>query len=187
MAGHKSCSLWGLAFSLPGRADPTSLQAGQTTVEFVLAYAGVLLPLTFGLVFISQLLWVWHSVADFTRAGAGYAATHCWQSSAGNVVDFMRSNVPLMPDRDQFQSGPAQITVTYFSKDPDTGSLSAFTCDGDCSVNCIPDTVTVGITGYEYRNFVTAIGLPPVTLPNFQTMVPMESAGCDPEQGVCLP
>src|SRR5712692_6203075 len=80
--------------------------AGQSTVEFALAYAGVLLPLTFGLIFISQLLWVWHSVADFTRVGAGYAATHCWQSSAGNVIDFMRSNAPLMPDRDQFQNGP---------------------------------------------------------------------------------
>src|SRR5215471_15100557 len=106
MAGH---SPWG---GPPGpRGSSWTRQRGQTTIEFVLAYAGVLLPLTFGLIFISQLLWVWHSVADFTRSGAAYAATHCWQSSAGNVVDFMRSNVPLMPDRNQFQSGPAQITV----------------------------------------------------------------------------
>src|SRR5215470_14965232 len=92
--------------------------AGQTTIEFVLAYAGVLFPLTCGLIYISQLLWVWHSVVDFTRQGAGYASTHCWQSSAGNVIDFMRSNVPLMPDRDQFQTGLAEIMVNYYSKDP---------------------------------------------------------------------
>jgi TadE-like protein len=162
-------------------------RAGQTTIEFALAYLGVLLPLTLGLVYISQLLWIWHSVADFTRQGAGYAATHCWQSSAGNVIGFMRSNVPPMPDRDQFQSGPAQITVSYFSKDPDTGQLTSFQCDSDCSSNCVPDVVTVGVTGYEYRPFVTALGLLAVALPNFQTSVPMESAGCDPDAGACLP
>src|SRR5271170_1811913 len=87
---------------------PRCRQAGQTTVEFALVYAGVLVPLTFGLIYISQLLWVWHSVVDFTRQGAAYAATHCWESSAANVIGFMRSNVPLMVDRDQFQNGPAQ-------------------------------------------------------------------------------
>jgi hypothetical protein len=162
-------------------------QRGQATIEFALAYAGVLLPLTFGLVFIAQLLWVWHSVVDFTRQGAGYAATHCWESSGGNVINFMQTNAPMMPDRDQFQNGPAQITVTYYSTDPNTGLLAPFACQGDCSNTCIPDTVQVGITGYQYNTFVSALGLPPVTLPNFETTVPMESAGCDPEQGVCLP
>src|SRR5713101_8743319 len=121
MAGHKIVGRtpWSAADALVGmlgardrrvQGDPRGpggpphhSSAGQTTVEFALAYAGVLLPLTFGLIFISQLLWVWHSIADFTRQGAGYAATHCWQGSAGNVIDFMRSNVPLMPSRDQFE------------------------------------------------------------------------------------
>lgn len=162
-------------------------QAGQATVEFALAYAGVIIPTTFALIFTSQLLWIWHSVADFTRQGAGYAVTHCWQGSGENVIGFMRSNVPAMVDRNQFQSGPAQLTVTYFSKDPDTGQLNPFQCDGDCSSACIPDTVTVSVSGYEFRNFVTSLGLPAVVIPNFQMSLPMESAGCDPEQGTCLP
>jgi len=162
-------------------------QRGQSSVEFVLAYASVLLPLILAIVFTSQLLWVWHSANEFTRIGAGYATTHCWQSSAENVVGFMRANVPPMIGQEQFQNGPVQINVTYSARDPETGQLTPFQCDGECSVNCIPDTVTVSVTGFEYRTFVTAIGLPPVTLPDFRTSLPMESAGCDPEQGVCLP
>jgi hypothetical protein len=160
---------------------------GQTTVEFALAFAGAVLPVTFAVIFTSQLLWVWHSVNDFTRQGASYATTHCWESSAGNVVDFMRSNIPPMVGRDQFLSGPVQINVTYYSRDPDSGQLTPFACDGDCSTNCIPDTVRVSVTGFEYRTFVTFLGLPPVPIPDFQTSLPMESAGCDPEQGTCLP
>lgn len=161
--------------------------AGQATLEFVLACGGVLLPATFALIFTAQLLWIWHSVNDFTRQGANYASTHCWESSAANVTGFMRANVPLMINQDQFQNGPAVISITYFSADPTTGELAPFQCSSDCSTSCIPDTVTVSVTGYQFLTFVTAIGLPPVPLPNFQTSQPMESAGCDPEQGVCLP
>ena len=38
-----------------------------------------------------------------------------------------------------------------------------------------------------YQRARPYLGLPPVTLPNFRTSLPMESAGCDPEQGVCNP
>lgn len=162
-------------------------EAGQSTVEFALSYVGVLLPLTFGIIYISQLLWVWHSVNEFTRQGAAYAATHCWESSAGNVVEFMRNHVPPMITQNQFQSGQVQFNVIYQARDTDTGQLSAFQCDSDCSTSCIPDTVTVSVRDYQFSNFVTYLGLPPVTLPDFQTSLPMESAGCDPEQGVCQP
>jgi len=162
-------------------------QSGQSTVEFALAYAGVLFPLMFALIFTSQLLWIWHSVNDFTRAGAGYAATHCWQASAGNVVGFMRTNVPAMIDQNQFTGGPAVISVSYFNNDPTTSELVPFSCDSDCSITCIPDTVTVSVTGYTYRTFLNSLGLPGVTIPDFQTSMPIESAGCDPEQGVCQP
>jgi hypothetical protein len=168
-------------------ARPATLQAGQATVEFVLAYAAVLLPLTFAIIFTSELLWVWHTVNDFTRKGAGYASTHCWMNSASNVLDFMHSNVPLVINRDQFQNGPVEIHVSYFGKDPDTGQLVPFACDTECSTTCIPDTVTVSLTNYQFSTFFTSIGLPPVVIPDFRTSVPMESAGCDPEQGVCLP
>ena len=164
-----------------------SANSGQTTVEFALTYLGVVLPLTFGLAFISQLLWVWHSVNEFTRQGASYASTHCWEGSASNVLDFMHANVPAMVDQNQFRDGPVEINVTYFAKDPTSGSLTPFQCDSDCSISCVPDTVTVSVLGYTYRTFIPNLGLPPVPLPDFRTSAPMESAGCDPEQGVCLP
>ena len=170
---------WGRRFRLPRR--------GQALVEFALAWGSVILPLTFAIIFTSELLWIWHSVADFTRDGARYAATHCWQADGSNVVNYMKANIPLMPDQAQFQNGPAEIVVTYFSRDPDTGDLLPFSCGGDCSTACIPDVVTVAITGYQFSSFVTTLGIPPINIPDFHTSVPVESAGCDPEQGVCLP
>jgi hypothetical protein len=164
-----------------------SRNSGSATLEFALAYAGLMLPATFALIFTAQLLWVWHSVNEYTRQGASYASTHCWQSSAGNVLDFMHRNIPAMIDQGQFINGPVTISVNYFARDPASGAFSAFTCDGDCSSGCIPDAVTVSVTGYEYRTFVTSLGLPAVTIPDFQTSLPMEGAGCDPEQNICIP
>ncbi len=42
----------------------------QASIEFALLYSAVILPLTFMVVFVSEMLWVWHSVVDFTRDGA---------------------------------------------------------------------------------------------------------------------
>ncbi len=157
---------------------------GQLTVEFALLFAGVLVPTTFGTIFAAQILWTWHSINDFTRQGAGYAATHCWQAAGSNVTSFMLADVPLMPGNTQFQNGPVQIQVSYFAEDPTSGTLTPFTCDGDCTTGCIPDVVTVSVTGYQ----VTLLpGIPPIMLPNFQATMPMGSCGCDPEAGVCLP
>jgi len=162
-------------------------RSGQSTIEFALLYAGVILPLTFAVVFASEMFWVWHSVVDFTRDGARYAASHCWQSGADNVLGYMRTHVPRMIDMDQFQSGSAEISVEYFSRDPDSGTLVEFTCDGDCSAACVPDAVSVRINNYQFQRFVSFLRLPPVTMPDFRTSMPIESAGCDPEQGTCLP
>ena len=162
-------------------------RAGQTTVEFALASAAILLPLTFALIFTAQLLWIWHSINEFTRQGASYAATHCWQSSAGNVVVFMRSNVPPMINQNEFQSNQVQIAVSYFGRDPTSGQLAPFQCDSECSTSCIPDAVTVSVSGFSYSPFGSARSLPAIPIPNFETSLPIESAGCDPEQGVCLP
>jgi hypothetical protein len=159
-------------------------QSGSITMEFAMIFGGILAPATFAFIFTAQLLWVYHSVNDFTRQGAGYAATHCWESSAGNVISWMQANTPLMPNQSQFQNGPVQIAVSYFAEDPGSGTLTAFNCDGDCSTGCIPDVVTVSVTGFQYQPFFM---LPPVTMPNFQATVPIESCGCDPEQGVCIP
>ena len=35
---------------------------GQSTLEFALLYGGVLLPLTFGIVYTAEMYWVWHSM-----------------------------------------------------------------------------------------------------------------------------
>src|SRR5439155_13268912 len=108
------------------------MRRGQAALEFALLYSAVILPLTFMGVFVAEMLWTWHSVADLTRRGAQFAATSCWTAdgSAGNVLAFMQTNVPPMIDMDQFQNGAAGIQVQYFTQNPD-GTLTAF--DGN---NC---------------------------------------------------
>jgi hypothetical protein len=161
---------------------------GQATVEYALTFSALIMPMTAMIIFTAQLLWVWHSIVDYTRDGARYAVTHCWQGSGGNVVSYMRTHVPAMIDFDQFQQGGADIQVQYYTRNVETGALDEFSCSGgECSTECIPDTVTVRIQGYEFRRFLSFLGLPPVPLPDFHTSLPMESAGCDPEQGSCLP
>lgn len=162
---------------------------GAVTVEYVIAYSLLLLPVTFAIIFTAQLLWVWQSVVDFTRAGARYATTHCWQADGDNVRQFMQQNVPLMFDREQFQGGPAEFQIEYTARNAETGQLEEFTCEqGDCSANCVPDMVKVSIINYEFRPFITSyLGLPPVTLPDFHTSLPMESAGCQPDLEECFP
>lgn len=164
-----------------------SRRAGQAAIEFPLLYLGIVLPLSFGIIFASEMWWVWHSMVEFTREGARYASTHCWQSDAANVTGYMQAHVPLTIDMDQFRSGPAILNVQYFQRDPASGVLNAFSCDGDCSTTCVPDVVTVSISSYEFRHFVSFLRLPPVIMPEFLTSLPMESNGCDPEQAVCNP
>jgi hypothetical protein len=157
------------------------------TVEYAIAYLTILLPLTFAVIYTAELLWIWNSAADFTRESARYAATHCWQPGGENVLNYMRNNAPAMVDQQQITNGTAELSVTYYAKDPDTGELIEFACDSSCSPQCVPETVTVAIRNYEFRYFLSYLGLPPVAMPDFQTTMPIESAGCDPEQGTCLP
>ena len=163
-------------------------ERGQSTVEFAVTFAAITMPMTAMIIFTAQLLWVWHSVVDFTREGARYAITHCWQGGGENVRNYMQTHVPAMVDQDQFMSGGATIEVLYMRRNADTGQLEEFTCDGaECSTECVPDVVTVRVTGYEFRRVLTFLGIPPVPLPDFRTSVPMESAGCDPDGSQCLP
>ena len=169
------------------RARRPGSRSGQGSLEFALLYGGVVLPLTFMVVFVAEMLWVWHSVADFTRDGARYAATHCWQADTSNVLTYMQSHVPFMVDMDQFIDGSAGILVSYYTKDPTSGDLSDFTCDGaECTVDCTPDAVSVSITNYQFTRFSGFFKLPPVIIPDFRTTAPIGSGGCD-EGGNCLP
>lgn len=163
-------------------------QGGQAAAEYAIVSAGVLLPVTMMLVFTAQLLWVWQSAVEWTREGARYAATHCYQSGGDNVRNWMRTHVPVNLDQQEFSAGTAEIQLNYYTRNAETGALEEFACSGgDCSTECVPDAVTVRITGYSYRTFLNYLGLPPVQMPNFMTSLPIESAGCDPEAGTCLP
>ena len=173
---------------LRGRPTRWGNSCGQSMVEWAIIYSAVIMPLTFAVIFTSELLWVWHSVSELTREGARYAATHCWDGSGDNVVSYMRTHVPLVIDMQQFQTGEAEITVEYFRRDPDTGTVEEFACDqGECSTLCVPDVVRVGVSNYSFRRFLDMLGLAGVPLPDFRTTVPVESAGCDPEQATCVP
>lgn len=163
-------------------------QGGQAAAEYAIVSAGVLLPVTMMLVFTAQLLWVWQSAVEWTREGARYAATHCYQGGGDNVRNWMRTHVPVNLDQQEFSAGTAEIQLNYYTRNAETGTLEEFACSGgDCSTECVPDAVTVRITGYSYRTFLNYLGLPPVQMPNFMTSLPIESAGCDPEAGTCLP
>ena len=169
---------------MPAKVNP---KKGQALLEFALVYISVLVPLTFGIVFVSEMLWVWHSVVELNRDVARYAATHCYQGDTQNVITYMQTHVPRMVDQEQFKQGQATLQVKYFGRDPDSGQLTPFSCDGDCSVDCIPDAVTVSITDYQFKHFLDYLKLQPITMPPFSTSLPMECAGCDPQQGSCLP
>jgi len=160
---------------------------GAAIIEYAVVYAGLLLPVTMMIFFTAELLWVWNSVVDYTREGARYATTHCWQAGGTNVVSYMRANTPIMVDRDQFRDGQADIEVAYFSRNADSGLLEEFSCDGsECSRQCVPEAVRVRVSNYQFRAFLSYLGLPPVSVPNFQTMLPMESAGCSADSEECV-
>jgi hypothetical protein len=156
-------------------------------MEFALLYAAAVLPLTFMLVYVSQMLWIWHSVVDFNRAIAQFASTHCWQTdnSGSNVLAWATAHVPPMIDRAQFQNNAAGITVAYFSQAAD-GSQTPFdgaACGGSV---CMPDVVSISVTGYQFNRFSGFFRLGNVTMPPFTTVVPMESGGYQDASGACV-
>lgn len=159
---------------------------GQATLEYVVLVGGLVIPFTFGLIAIAQLLWVYHTAVEFTRMGARYATTHCWQADASNVREYMRNNVPPVLDAGMLVNGPAELDITYLRRNAEGGPDDVFSCDGECSTACIPDKVNVRIRNYEFRRFVNYLGLPPIKMPEFGATMPMESAGCDPD-GTCVP
>jgi hypothetical protein len=166
------------------RVYPPKRRKGQAALEFAFLYGGVILPLTFGILYVAEMYWVWHSMVEFTRDGARYAATHCFQTDTQNVVTYMQTHVPVNIDQTQFQvGGSAQIAVNYLQLDPNTGILGPVACDGACSTDCVPDAVTVSVTNYEFRRFVGFLNLPPVVLPSFPTSMPVGSNGCNGDNG----
>jgi hypothetical protein len=147
-----------------------------------------IIPLTFGLIAFSELAWTYHALATLTRQGARYAATHCWQDDSGsNVVTWMQSNAPPFPDRPMLVSGAIQLQVSYWMHDPVTHRSEPFTCGGGCSPDCVPDSVTVSIVGYQFNHFFPLLGLGSLEVPPFATTVEIQGAGGNPETGISSP
>ena len=87
-------------------------------IEFAVLYSAVMLPLTFMTIFVAQALWLWHGMTEFTRDGARYAATHCYQGDGANVITYMQTHVPPVIDQAQFQTGGSAIVqVQYLERD----------------------------------------------------------------------
>ena len=161
---------------------------GQSTVEMALALAAAIIPITFALIAFTEIAWTYHALATVTRQGARYAATHCWQDEGGsNVINWMQANAPAFPDRPLLVSGGVQIQVNYWMHDPDTHQSIPFTCGGGCSPDCVPDSVTVSIIGYQFNHFFPLLGLQPLQVPPFSTTVAVESGGGNPETAVSSP
>jgi Flp pilus assembly protein TadG len=157
-------------------------------VETALALILVLLPLTFGLLAFSELAWTYHALATLTRQAARYAATHCWADDSGsNVVSWIQSNAPAFPDRPLLASGAIQVQVSYWTHDAAAHRSIPFSCGSGCSAQCVPDSVTVNISGYQFNHFFPLLGLPPLQVPPFSTTVSIESAGGNPETAVSSP
>ena len=175
-------------FPLPTPHSPLptpSTCIGQATVEMALVLIAGLVPLTLGLLAVAELTWTYHALTTLTRQGARYAATHCWQDDAGsNVVSWMQANAPPFIDRAQLQSGEVQIQVNYWSHDLTTRESAPFSCAGSCTSECVPDSVTVSISGYQFGHLLPALGLSPLEIPPFATTVEIESAGGDPDTGL---
>jgi len=162
---------------------------GQATVEMALVLLFGILPLTFGLIAFLEAAWTYHGLVALTRLGARYAATHCFQDSSGqNVVswltDLNNPSLPLFPDRQKVATGGIQITVQYWTHDPDLGSIPV-SCNASCNAECVPDSVTVSVATsdpntYGFNRLLTGLLLPAIQPPSFSTTVPMES-GVDPD------
>ena len=153
-----------------------------------LVLAAGLIPLTLGLLAFAEIAWTYHALVTLTRQGARYAATHCWQDEAGsNVVNWMQANAPPFIDRPQLVSGEVQIQVSYWTHDLTARQSVPFSCGGACTSECVPDSVTVGISGYQFRHLLGVLGLPALEVPSFATTVEVESMGGNPETAVSSP
>src|ERR1051326_5874590 len=90
----------------------------------------------------------------------------------------MKATSPIFPDRSQLLSGAITIQVNYWTHNLDADESDSFECDGTVACGaCVPDSVTVSITGYQFNHFFQTLGLAPLQMPSFSTTVEVESAG----------
>ena len=139
------------------RSAPKSRQSGATAVEFALV---LLIFLTFLLAItdFSRMLFTWNAATEATRAGARYAVVCDDTSNQAQVLAKMQALLP-------------QINNINLDWTP-AGCTSA-TCEG----------VTVTIVGLNYQWISPIAGLASlaaIPMPTFQTTLPREIMGQDP-------
>jgi hypothetical protein len=167
---------------------PLRASRGQASVEMVLVLIAGIIPLTVGMIAFAEIGWTYHALVTLTRQGARYASTHCWQDETGsNVVNWMQANAPPFPDRPQLVTGVVPIQVQYWTHDVANQLSVPFSCTGGCSPQCVPDSVTVSIIGYQFSHFLPLLGLQPLQFPPISATVEIQSAGSDPETGTSYP
>jgi hypothetical protein len=140
------------------RRAPKSSQWGATAVEFALV---LLIFLTFLLAItdFSRMLFTWNAAAEATRAGARYAVVCDNTTRGAQVLSKMQALLPQIDDIDVVWDPPGCTTAT---------------CEG----------VTVSIVGLDYQWISPIVGLgtavAPISMPTFQTYLPREIMGTDP-------
>lgn len=136
-------------------------ERGATLVEFSIA-ATVFLTLMFGVLEFGRALWLHNALSDAARRGARYAAMHNSGdvTAVRNVVVYGNpagGTKPLVQDLNT----TTNVNVTYNGYGLDSG------------------TVTVSITNYQFQ-FVLPLLTTSITMPNYKTTLPAESAGLLP-------
>ncbi len=128
-------------------------EAGLATVEFAIAGATVMMVL-FGCIEIGRMMFVWNTIGEATRVAARLATV-----SSPTEVAAIRVKVLSYPGFSGLTAD--NVTVTYILE----GGVPAY--------------VSVGISGYEHTLLIPFVGAT-VTVPAFQTTLPVESLGYIP-------
>ena len=112
---------------------------GQASVETALVLVFGIVPLTIGLIAFTEAAWTYHGLASLTRLGAQYAATHCFQDSAGqNVVEWLTDST----NRFTGEFADSTATIAWSASQASTG----FTFTSDPALG---STTVSGVIGHE--------------------------------------
>jgi len=135
-------------------------ERGSTLVEFSIGVT-VFATAMFAILEFGRVLWAHNALTDAARRGARYAVLHTQSDSASvkNVVvygDAAGTGNPMLPNLTT-----ANVDVTYSGFGLNAG------------------TVTVKVTGYQFKLVIPIIGKS-ITMPSYSTTLTAESAGLIP-------
>lgn len=135
-------------------------ERGASIVEFAIA-ASLFFVAMFGVLEFGHMFWVHNALADAARRGARYAVLHPSSDTASvkNVVVYGDPAGGSQPLVNNLTTGNVNVTYSGFG-------LAA-------------GTVSVGITGYQYKFIMPLIGST-INMPGYNTTLTGESAGYVP-------